>query len=146
MMILAPSVIFQCWANVLRTQYLIPAKRDKVYVNSSWIGALVNIVLNFIFIPLFYARGAALATLVAEVSVASYQTLAVRHVLPIKSMIKSILIYFIPGFIMVAVIICISSLLELQPILKLIMEVVVGASVYLVFAFPRLYKKYIENE
>ena len=45
---LAPTMIFQSWANVIRTQYLIPFKHDNVYVGSVVFGALINFIINYL--------------------------------------------------------------------------------------------------
>lgn len=70
---LMPCLIFKAYANVIRTQYLIPLKNDKIYVTSVCIGAVVNFVFNFIFIPHFQAVGACIGTILAEIIVCLYQ-------------------------------------------------------------------------
>lgn len=70
---LMPCLIFKAYANVIRTQYLIPLKNDRVYVTSVCIGAVVNLVFNFIFIPRFQAVGACIGTILAEIIVCLYQ-------------------------------------------------------------------------
>ena len=49
-MILLPSCIFLAFANVIRTQYLLPHKMDRIYVTSAFIGATVNIFINILLI------------------------------------------------------------------------------------------------
>jgi O-antigen/teichoic acid export membrane protein len=71
---LLPSCVFLAFANVLRTQYLIPQKRDKHFVLSLFAGAVVNILFNVILIPHLESVGAAIATLLAEATVCIYQT------------------------------------------------------------------------
>ena len=44
--ILIPTVLFTAIANVIRTSYLIPKEKDKIYVNSTIIGAGVNLFFN----------------------------------------------------------------------------------------------------
>lgn len=63
------SLIFVTWANVIRTQYLIPNKLDKPYVISSVIGALANLAVNIILIPKFAGIGAMIGTIIAEFTV-----------------------------------------------------------------------------
>src|SRR5690606_3375453 len=40
---LSPVVVIAAWANVIRTQYLIPKGKDKVYVVSVILGAVANL-------------------------------------------------------------------------------------------------------
>ena len=71
--VLAPSTIFIALANVIRTQYLIPLHKDKIYVVSVFLGAGINIVLNLLLIPYLKSTGAAIGTLAAEGVVCIYQ-------------------------------------------------------------------------
>lgn len=75
--VLMPSCIFLGIANVIRTQYLIPYKKDNVYILSVVVGAIVNLILNIIFIPRYESVGAALATLAAEATVCIVQCIAI---------------------------------------------------------------------
>ena len=77
-MLLSTTIPFLAFANVLRTQYLIPKEMDKVYIKSVSLGAIVNLVFNFIFIPELSSIGATIGTILAEISVMVYQTVAVR--------------------------------------------------------------------
>ena len=43
--LLCPIIIFKGWAGVLRTQYIIPKGRDKVYIISLTTGAFVSLLL-----------------------------------------------------------------------------------------------------
>jgi O-antigen/teichoic acid export membrane protein len=84
--IILPSCVFVAFANVIRTQYLIPQKMDKVYVSSLVAGAFINIIFNFFLIPIFESSGAAFGTFIAEVTVCWIQCAAVWKRLPIKSL------------------------------------------------------------
>ena len=42
------TILFISWANVIRTQYLIPKERDKEYINSVIMGAIVNLISNLL--------------------------------------------------------------------------------------------------
>lgn len=138
MMGLAPAVICQGWANVIRTQYLIPTEKDSIYVQSAWIGAIVNLAMNAILIPHLQAMGAAVGTVCAELAVAGYQTIKVRSELPIGKYVRYSVYYAIPSFVMVVVIKIISHYLQLTPVLHLIVEILIGGLVYLVLAGPYL--------
>ncbi len=72
-LIVLPSCIFLAFANVIRTQYLLPRKKDKLYIISLFSGAAVNLLLNAILIPRYASVGAAIGTLVAEIVVCIVQ-------------------------------------------------------------------------
>lgn len=73
---------FMAWANVIRTQLLIPEGRDKEYVASVVAGAAVNIAVNITLIPSLGALGAAIGTFCAEATVCLVQTWAVKGEVP----------------------------------------------------------------
>ena len=50
-------MLFLAWANVVRTQFLLPHKHDKQYIISIMTGACVNVLLNIIMIPQYKAAG-----------------------------------------------------------------------------------------
>ncbi|HEM4378487.1 TPA: oligosaccharide flippase family protein, partial [Streptococcus suis] len=73
-LILLPSCLFLAFSNVFRTQYLLPNQKDSILIQSVFIGAIVNVVINYSLIPSIGAVGAALATLGAEFAVTVHQT------------------------------------------------------------------------
>ena len=93
MRFLAIYLPFTAWANVVRTQFLIPTRRDRVYVESTIFGAVINLIFNIIFIPGYGAYGACIGTVLAEVSVMLWQTIKSRKELEIESMEGLLLSY-----------------------------------------------------
>ena len=67
--VMAPTIPFMAWANVIRTQYLIPNREDRSYIISVILGAVVNLVVNSMLIPRMAAMGAVIGTVCAEGSV-----------------------------------------------------------------------------
>lgn len=89
-LILAPSTIFMALANVIRTQYLIPKHKDKIYITSVFLGAIVNVIVNAALIPSLRGAGAAIGTLIAEATVCIYQLIMVKNELPLsKPLLRS---------------------------------------------------------
>lgn len=74
---LSPTIFLSGWKGVLRSQYLIPYEKDRAYVVSLVSGAIVNVILNAMFIPKFEARGAVIGTIFAELTGFIIQTYAV---------------------------------------------------------------------
>jgi O-antigen/teichoic acid export membrane protein len=66
LVLLSPAVIFKCLSLTIRMQYIIPSKKDDLYVISIISGAVLNLILNFILIPCMQGDGAIIATLAAE--------------------------------------------------------------------------------
>lgn len=101
---LLPSILFAAIANVIRTNYLIPFEKDKIYVMSTIVGACVNLILNLLFIKKYGAIGACIGTVAAEFSVMIYQLIAVRKDLMVGKILKLLLKYFLKGLIMYIII------------------------------------------
>ena len=98
--LLSVTVFFIAWANVIRTQYLIPNKRDSIYLTSTMVGAILNLIINWMLIPKYQANGAAFGTIVAEFSVMLVQMVAVKNELPMRKYIMSYYPILIIGLIM----------------------------------------------
>lgn len=102
--LLSVTVFFIAWANVIRTQYLIPNKRDSIYLTSTMVGAILNLIINWMLIPKYQANGAAFGTIVAEFSVMLVQMVAVKNELPMRKYIMSYSPILIIGLIMVVLV------------------------------------------
>lgn len=70
-----PTLLLIGLSNVLGIQILVPLGRERVVLWSIVSGAVVDVVLNFVLIPLWGASGAAAATTVAELVVLVVQFL-----------------------------------------------------------------------
>lgn len=127
---LAITIIFISVANVIRTQYIIPMERDKSYIISVSLGAIVNIIFNLILIPKYQAVGAAIGTVIAEFSVMMYQIIDVRKELDIFKYLKNGTKYLIIGITMYILVANLKVDLESNLII-LIIQVGIGAIFYL---------------
>ena len=77
--LLALTVVASAWANVVRTQYLIPRSRDAVYITSTIGAAGLNLGLNLLLIGRLGAVGACIGTIAAEYFIMIYQSVATRR-------------------------------------------------------------------
>lgn len=132
--ILAISVIFVAFANILRMQYLIPKKMDNVYIASVFTGAVVNIVINGLLISRLYAVGAAIGTVAAEFSVCAVQAYCLRKELPILTYIHKILPFMVFGIVMYLMLTLIENL-KLPIAVILLSQIIVGGIFYSVCCF-----------
>lgn len=137
------SLIFVTWANVIRTQYLIPNKLDKPYVVSSVIGALANLAVNIILIPKFAGIGAMIGTIIAEFTVFFVQLILVRRSFPMPQYLQPVLFLFPIGMIMFAVVYWIGAYMG-NTIITLIIQILVGGFLYL--SGSMVYLKVIHDE
>ena len=137
------SLIFVTWANIIRTQYLIPNKLDKPYVISSVIGALANLAVNIILIPKFAGIGAMIGTIIAEFTVFFVQLILVRRSFPMSQYLQPVLFLFPIGMIMFAVVYWIGAYMG-NTIITLIIQILVGGFLYL--SGSMVYLKVIHDE
>ena len=117
------------FANVIRTQWVLPQKRDGIFVKSVLTGAVVNVVLNAILIPQYGAMGAVVATAAAELSVPVVQFIILRRELPYLRYMKYVLTYSVIGLMMVGVV-RLAALLPVSGWLGLAVQVAAGGFVY----------------
>lgn len=101
---LAITVPFIAFANIMRTQYLIPKSRDKEFTISIAVGAVVNFFFNLLLIPSMESWGATLATIFAEMVICIIQVLYVRKDLPILSYLKRVFPLLFCGIFMYLII------------------------------------------
>ena len=132
-LMLSPILIFKSWAGALRTQYIIPAGKDKIYVLSLTIGAVVNLIANVLLIPKLLGTGAVIGTILAELSVAVIQFYMTRHELAIGEYLKNGFGLCVIGLIMFFCVKAVSYM-HFSPPIILCLQIVVGGVVYVTFA------------
>lgn len=147
--LLAPTILFISFAEVIRSQYIIPHKRDKIFVVSVCSGALVNLICNALCIPLFYKNAAAIGlsadaggtlgaipgTLLAEATVLLVQYVYLRRELPFGRYLRDCAIFMCAGVCMLlSVRLCKAFLLGIgvsSSLVLLLATVAAGGVVYL---------------
>ena len=111
---LAVTVPFMAFANVIRTQYLIPYKEDKIFVVSLFLGAAVNLIVNIILIPYMAARGAVIGTIFAEIIVCIYQSYFVRKKIFIKKYLLNTIPPILIGIVMFVFVFQIGNVMQMD--------------------------------
>lgn len=128
---LSITILFLGWGNVVRTQYLIPNEMDKEYIVSAFLGALVNLIINLLFIPRYGASGACIGTIFAEFIVVVYQTYSVKKYLPIQRLLRSNYPFFIKAIVMFSVIYWFNYI-PIKPIYVIVLQILGGIIMYVV--------------
>ena len=131
MELLAITIIFLGAGNVIRTQYLIPRKMDKIYVYSAILGAVINFLVNFSLIPHLNAIGACIGTIIAEFIVCGYQMFMIRKKLNFKQYFIDEIVFLLIGVLMYLAI----QILHLSNlvIIAFIIKILFGVLIYSVF-------------
>lgn len=101
MMILMPILLISGFSNITGNQILIPHGMDSCFTKAVTLGAIVDIVLNALFMPKFSLYGAAMATLIAEITQmmvqAIYSKKYLRGEFDLNAGVKIVIAAFIPG-------------------------------------------------
>lgn len=137
--LLAPTILFISCANVIRTQFLIPKEKDKIYIISVFIGAIVNFIINFILIPKYGSTGAAIGTIFAEFFVMFYQMYKTRKELEILKYIKLLIKFSLSGFTMFAIINILIYFIRNKYIL-LAVQIILGCLIYFILNYKYISK------
>lgn len=132
MLIMSPVIVFIAVASFADNMVLIPQRMEKVSLQSQIIGCIVNVVLNYILIPVWGVFGAAFSTFIVEGIITAYKIFfSLKHINH-------------QGFAKNFVKICISSIFMATSVLALLyfikniflqilLGTVIGAAVYAVF-------------
>ena len=104
MQILSGLVIAIGLSNVTGIQYMLPTNQQNKLTLTVVCGAVVNFVLNLFLIPMMQSIGAAIASLIAEITVTTVQFYMVRNVFSIFQIFYLASRYFVSGIIMLIII------------------------------------------
>lgn len=80
----APIIIFIGLTNVIGLQVLYPQGKENIVIWSTLGGAVFNLILNLVLIPLYSEIGAAVATFIAELAVLILQIILGYKYFPLK--------------------------------------------------------------
>lgn len=125
----APVIILIGLTNVMGIQILYPKNKVNIVILSVSAGAIVNILLNILLIPRYSSTGAAIATLIAELTVLIVQAICGRKYYPFKMSVLFNPKYIIATIIMGIVVFATTLIIEDQTS-QLIMGIAIGAMVY----------------
>lgn len=78
MQIIMPTLLFIGLTNSMGMQILVPLGKENIVLYSEIVGAIVDLVINYILIPKYASAGAAIGTLVAEIAVWIVQYIYLR--------------------------------------------------------------------
>ena len=127
---ISPIILMIGLSNVIGTQYLLPTKQQKKFTISVVIGAIVNFVLNMIFIRWWQSIGASIATVLAEFTVTGVQFYLVRKEIKLRDVIKMAKNYLIASIIMLIVSFLIGAFIS-NNLVSITCQVIGGCIVYI---------------
>lgn len=144
LILLSVTILFLSWSDVIRSQFLIPNGRDKVYIVSVFVGAIINLFMNVILIPRFYSVGAAIGTIFAEAGVCFYQSFCVRGELDLLRYLRGCIPGLVSGTVMFISVRSIGVNME-HTINNLIIQIAIGGFIYCLISliYYKMFRKSI---
>lgn len=124
-----------CCSNVIGRQYMLPNNRDQDYTITVCCGALSNIVACLLLIPSFGAIGAAIGTVIAELTVLVVQLVVTCDTLPFIRYAMRCIPFIMIGAVMTFIMRFVAPILQEligSSAIMLLLEFFIGASVYII--------------
>ena len=127
--ILSIATIFSLYAYVFTQCVLLPYHQERLIFYATFISAIVNVLLNLLFIPTFGINGAAITTVIAEAIVFVLSLIWANRYLKIEVMVQDLKAILL-GCIGIFAIHHISKVLFSNALYSLIFEVVISCFIY----------------
>lgn len=136
---LAFSLPLIAMSNMIGNGYLLPSRKDAIWIRSLILGGIINLVADSILIPFYGSMGATWGTVLAEIIVLGVQFYCCRADLWNKKIICDIVAYVSAGIVMY---VCINQiLLNLNNWFGLLLASASGLFIYSVFCLFYIYKR-----
>ncbi len=123
------------------------SKKQKYFNRGVIIGAIVNFILNIILIPKFNAIGAAMASVISEITILLIFIFYSKEMLDIKNLVKAIIKYSIFATIMSTIANVVTTIFAKTYLQGIILEIIVSILIYMVLLIifkDKMLKKCIE--
>ncbi|MCA2390898.1 MULTISPECIES: oligosaccharide flippase family protein [Lactococcus] len=125
------TIFFLALTNALSTQYLLAAKKMHEYMMSTIVGLIVNVLFNLILIPVLGTMGAIIATILTEVSVATYILLKLRNLFTLKEVFHGLWKYIIGGALVFVFLDFVNNNFPIS-ILNYLIQTIIAVLIYIV--------------
>lgn len=132
--ILSPVILILALSNLIGVQILLSHGKEKFTLISTSIGAITNFLLNLLLIPYFKHNGAAIATIVAEISVTITQIYFAYSYLKGNISIKNITQYFIGAVLIIITCLTVNYYFD-NIILLTILSILLSSLIYFSYLF-----------
>ncbi|MEF9986826.1 MAG: flippase [Bacteroidales bacterium] len=130
--IIAPITIFIGFSSLLGMQILYPQGKENLVIAATLSGAIINVTMNLILIPLYAQVGAATSSLIAEFVVVTMVLILGRKHLPFKFISLQNFNYIV-GTIIMGIAVYYISTLNITAWIKLIIGIPTGVLIYFTY-------------
>ncbi|MFE5324684.1 polysaccharide biosynthesis C-terminal domain-containing protein, partial [Paenibacillus sp. NPDC056579] len=136
--IISPIILFIGLGSLFGTQILVATNQINKLTISIACGAVISVLINVIFVPLYGIYATAVATLLSEITVTTVQYFFVQKFLNFKNISKSFVLYIVSATAMFGFIVIIEHT-NIESVIKIIIQGVLGLILY--FLVLTLYKE-----
>lgn len=135
--IISPIIIAIALSNLIGIQILVSQGKERITLISTIVGAIVNFSLNLLLIPTLKQNGAAIGTLIAEISVMVFQIIFAYSYIKENIRWKSIVSYLLGGSLIILII---SAINYFTSMMLIFTALSVFLSIFMYFGFLYLIK------
>lgn len=115
--------------NVTGVQYLIQTGKQNIFTISVTVGAVINVIFNFVLIKIIGTVGASISSVFAEVIILFVQLYYLKEEITIKDVIEDSFKYIISGIIMAIIVYGISLKMNIG-IISTLIQIIIGGIIY----------------
>ncbi len=115
--------------NVTGVQYLIQTGKQNIFTISVTVGAVINVIFNFVLIKIIGSVGASISSVLAEVIILFVQLYYLKEEITIKDVIEDSFKYIISGIIMAIIVYGISLKMNIG-IISTLIQIIIGGIIY----------------
>ena len=134
--VLSPIVVIIGISNCLETHYYTPSGKKIQSTRYLIIGSCFNLLLNLVFIPKFYAFGAAIASVSAELLIAFLLIIKCDRYLSLKCLILDAWKKIVSGILMIIIVCPIGFFyININKMLLVLIQIIFGICIYLIALF-----------
>lgn len=123
-------VIFIPLGGVFSNQFALPTGKNKEYIIPLLLAAFINIILNFILVPIYGALGGVISIIITEFITMINRIIFIKKYINLNNLLSGIWIYFFAGIISFIITNLISEKLSIG-ITSIILESIICIIIYL---------------
>lgn len=128
--ILSPLIIIKGIGDLLNYQVIISAGKEKFFLITNSSAAVLNIILNYLLIPVYQQDGAAIASVISELVVNVGMFIVSSRIVKIRIEKRFVITETISVLLMGIIVLAVNNIL-INSTIRLLLSVVCGAVVYL---------------
>lgn len=128
------ALIFMASSNIFQTHYFLPLNKLRILTTSMFLGAIINIILNLITIPMLGVVGAACSVVLTEFLMVVYQFHYLNKEFRYNNFFEGIWKYLFSGGVMFIVVLTLNLNFKMG-IISLIIQVFIGSFIYIAMNF-----------